>query len=71
MKLKKLLEEVIKKGNSFCVVHGHKKKKVSKTDKPKGSVIACHPTKEKAIKQHIAIKLSKLKRKKNKKLEEK
>ena len=63
MKLSKILESVIKKDGKYCVIHGHKKKEGSKTDKPKGSVIKCHSSKEKARKQHIAILLSKLRRK--------
>ena len=31
-----------KRGNRWCVVHGHPKKKGSKTDKPKGSIIKCY-----------------------------
>lgn len=32
---------VKKIGNAYCVVHGHPKKKGSKTDKPIGTVIKC------------------------------
>ncbi len=47
---------VEKRGNKWCVVHGHPKKPGSKTDKPKGSVIACHDTEKEAEAQHAAIK---------------
>ena len=61
---------VEKRGNAWCVVHGHPKKKDSKTDKPKGTIIKCYyfdPTlkgsearaKKKANKMHRAIMLSK------------
>jgi hypothetical protein len=30
------------KGGCACVIHGHPKKKGSKTDKPKGSNIKCY-----------------------------
>lgn len=60
---------VIKKGNRWCVVHGHPRKTGSKTDKPKGSVIKCYRfepgnaeseklAKRKAIKMHQAILIS-------------
>lgn len=52
-----------KKGGKHCVVHGSPKKKGSKTDKPKGTVIACHKTKKAAVAQHQAIAISKKKRK--------
>jgi hypothetical protein len=45
-----------------CVVHGHAKKKGSKTDKPKGTVIKCHPTRKKALAHHAAIMASKKKK---------
>lgn len=53
---------VVKRGSKHCVVHGHPKKKGSKTDKPKGTVIACHKTKAKAQAQHKAIMASKTRR---------
>jgi len=53
-----LTETVVKRGNQWCVVHGHPKKKGSKTDKPKGSIIKCHPTAKKAYAQHYAIMMS-------------
>lgn len=57
---------VVKKGNKWCVVHGHPQKKGSKIDKPKGSVIKCYSfnpkvkgseaqAKAKANKMHSAI----------------
>ena len=52
----------VKKINGFAVVHGHKKKKGSKRDKPKGTIIARHKTKEEAIRQHQAIMASKRRR---------
>jgi len=54
---------VKKRGSKYCVVHGHAKKKGSKTDKPKGSTIACHDTKKEALAQHRAIMASKKKKK--------
>jgi hypothetical protein len=52
----------IRKTNGFAVVHGHPKKKGSKRDKPKGSIIAKHKTKKEAVKQHQAIMASKRRR---------
>lgn len=49
--------------NPWCVVHGHPKKKGSKTDKPAGSVIKCHPTEAAARKQHRAIIISQARQK--------
>lgn len=54
-RLKELEKMVRKRGDEYCVLHGHPKKPGSKTDKPKGAVIACHPTKAKAEAQHRAI----------------
>lgn len=54
---------IAKRGSKYCVLHGHPKKKKSKRDKPKGSVIACHPTKARAVAQLRAINISKRKRK--------
>lgn len=34
---------VRKRGDAWCVVHGHPRKPGSKTDKPIGSVIKCFP----------------------------
>ena len=48
----------------WCVVHGHPRKKGSKKDKPKGSVIKCFETKEKAEAMHTAIIISQKRRKK-------
>ena len=48
------------RGGRYCVVHGHPKKKGSKTDKPKGSIIKCFKDKDKARKMHTAIVLSEL-----------
>ena len=59
-----------KKGNRWCVVHGHPKKKGSKTDKPKGTIIKCYSfnpkikgsearAKAKANKMHAAIMIQK------------
>lgn len=56
---------VEKRGERWCVVHGHPQKKGSKTDKPKGSVIKCFPGtpqgKEKAMAMHRAILISQAK----------
>jgi len=46
---------VRKRGNKWCVLHGHPKKKGSKTDKPMGSVIKCFSTKKEAMAMHRAI----------------
>jgi len=43
---------VEKRGNKWCVVHGHPKKPGSKTDKPEGSIIKCFPTKAEADAMH-------------------
>jgi hypothetical protein len=51
---------VVKKGNKYCVVHGSPKKKGSKTDKPKGTIIKCFDTESEALKMHRAIEISKL-----------
>ena len=48
----------------YATVHAHAKKKGSKTDKPKGSIIAKFPTKKQAIAQHRAIAISMNKNKK-------
>jgi hypothetical protein len=50
---------IIKRGNEWLVVHGHPKKKGSKTDQPKGTVIGRHKTKAAAQAQHRAIMASK------------
>jgi len=51
-----LIENTVEKiGNEWCVVHGHPKKPGSKTDKPKGTVIKCFPTKKEAEAMHRAI----------------
>jgi len=65
---------IVKRGNKWCVVHGHPKKKGSKTDKPEGTVIKCYPfklgnkqseaaAKAKAKKMHQAILISESKKK--------
>jgi hypothetical protein len=57
---------VVKRGNTWCVVHGHPRKKGSKTDKPKGTLIKAYrftpgnaaseaQAKRKAEKMHAAI----------------
>lgn len=50
---------VKKTKGGWAVVHCHKKKKNSKRDKPKGSVIGRHKTKKEAVAQHRAIQASK------------
>jgi len=55
---------VEKRGDRWCVVHGHPMKPGSKTDKPIGSVIKCFPTKAEADRMHKAIIISQIKRKK-------
>lgn len=52
-------DSVVKRGSEWCVVHGHEPK--SAKDKPKGSVIKCFPTEEKALAMHRAIMASKSK----------
>jgi hypothetical protein len=54
---------VVKKGNKWCVVHGHPKKRGSKRDKPKGTIIKCFKTKKEAERMHKAILASQAKRK--------
>lgn len=54
---------VKKRGALWCVVHGHKKKKGSKRDKPKGTVIKCFKSKKKALAMHFAIIMSQRRRK--------
>lgn len=46
---------VEKRGNKYCVVHGHAQKPGSKTDKPPGSIIKCFDNPEDAYKMHHAI----------------
>jgi hypothetical protein len=58
---------IIKRGNRWCVAHGHDQKKDSETDRPKGAIIKCFNTKEEAIKMHVAIMLSEKKERKRKK----
>ena len=53
---------VVKRGDRWCVIHGHPKVPGSKTDKPEGSVIKCFPTKAEADRMHKAIIISKIKR---------
>jgi len=54
---------VVKKGDQYCVVHGHPQKPGSKTDKPEGSVIKCFSTKAEADAMHKAIIISQIKNK--------
>lgn len=54
---------MIKKvGKKWAVVHGHAKKKGSKTDKPKETVIAKFTTKKAALQMHRAIIISQKRR---------
>lgn len=54
---------MIKKvGKKWAVVHGHAKKKGSKTDKPMGTVMATFTTKKAALRMHRAIIISKKRR---------
>lgn len=53
---------VVKRGDQWCVVHGHPKKPGSKTDKEPGTPIHCFPTKEEAEAMHKAIIVSEIKR---------
>ncbi len=50
---------VKKIGSMFAVIHAHSKKKGSKTDKSKGSVISKFKTKKEAMAQHRAIMANK------------
>ncbi len=52
---------IVKRGNQWCVVHGHPKKEGSKTDKPEGSVIKCFNTKHEAVAMHVAITINQAK----------
>lgn len=58
---------------TVCVVHGHKKKKGSKRDKPKGTAIKCYTEDtlaeayKKAAAMHSAITHSQARRRKKKK----
>lgn len=45
-------------GKGYCVLHAHKQKEGSKTDKPAGSIIKCFDTKEEAMAMHQAIIIS-------------
>lgn len=49
------MNSVVKRGNQWCVVHGHPQKPGSKTDKPEGTVIKCFSTKKQADAMHRAI----------------
>lgn len=53
---------VVKRGDKWCVIHGHPQKPGSKTDEPIGSIIKCFPTKEQADAMHKAIIISQKKR---------
>ena len=56
---------MIKKvGKMWAVVHAHPKKRGSKRDKPKGTVIKKFKTKKAAYKMHRAIASSQARRKK-------
>ena len=46
---------VVKRGNQYCVVHAHKQKPGSKTDKPPGTIIKCFNTRAEADRMHRAI----------------
>ena len=50
-----VLNRVEKRGDKWCVVHGHPQKAGSKTDKPEGTVIKCFDTKAEADAMHRAI----------------
>jgi len=54
---------IVKRGNKYCVVHAHSKKKGSKTDKPAGTVIKCFNTRKEAEAMHKAILANKPKNK--------
>ena len=61
---KKVIENsVVKKGDQWCVVHGHTETG-GPHDKPIGSIIKCFPKKEDAEAMHKAIIISEIKRKK-------
>ncbi|MEX2753977.1 MAG: hypothetical protein Q6365_001195 [Candidatus Sigynarchaeota archaeon] len=46
---------VEKRGNKWCVLHGHPQKAGSETDRPAGSVIKCFNTAKEAYAMHYAI----------------
>lgn len=48
-----------KVGDDWAVIHAHARKKGSKTDKPKGTIIKKFDTKEKALAMHRAIMANK------------
>lgn len=48
-------KNVEKRGDKYCVVHGHAQKEGSDTDKPKGSVIKCFDNAKDAYAMHSAI----------------
>jgi len=47
-----------RRGNKYCVVHGHTQKKRSKTDKPIGTIIKCFNSLKEATAMHNAIIIS-------------
>lgn len=53
---------VEKRGDKYCVLHGHAMNLESTTDKPIGAVIKCFDTKEEAEAMHKAIIISEAKR---------
>jgi hypothetical protein len=53
---------VEKRGDKYCVLHGHPMTPGSKTDKPIGSVIKCFDTEAEAQAMHKAILISEAKR---------
>ena len=53
-----------KRGNKWCVLHGHPKKAGSKTDKPPGTIIKCFKTKAEAQAMHRAILMSQARKRK-------
>ena len=59
---------VVKRGDRWCVVHGHPQKPGSPTDKPPGTIIKCFPTKAQAEAMHRAIIISQIKRKSSEEL---
>jgi hypothetical protein len=55
---------VEKRGGKYHVVHGHKRKKGSKTDKPKGTTITSFDDPQEAYAMHYAIQKGQERRKK-------
>jgi hypothetical protein len=48
-------KNVEKRGDKYCVVHGHAQKEGSSTDKPKGTAIKCFDNAKEAYAMHYAI----------------